>query len=74
MARPALFTRTANLIIAARTLHDRAGHPIVDLAGNRVLMPGAPLSLLIHRPSLFGSPSASGDAYGSGSYGSSTYG
>lgn len=66
MARPSLF-------LSARTLHDRAGNPIIDQAGNRVIMPGAPLSLLIRRPSLFGSPSASGGAYGSGSYGSSTY-
>ncbi len=73
MPRTPLTTRRPSLIIASRLLLDRAGNPIIDLAGNRVAVNKSPQPLTRRRASLFNSSTTTSGGYGSGSYGSSTY-
>ncbi len=45
MPRSSLTTKKPSLKIASRLLIDRAGNPIIDLAGNRVAVNKAPKPL-----------------------------
>ncbi len=62
------------LTIASRLLLDRAGKPIIDLAGNRVAVNKSPQPLTRLRASLFSSSTSVSNNYGLAQYGNALYG